>query len=279
MRRAMVIDLSNGRLRPMRPLRPRWTSAGKGWDGFLVEEHAPTDSTANNVALVESAIYLPINGRIQLEWQSGRQSVCKELTPGQVSILPANHPYSVRLRAASGSLVVSLSERLLTLAAAELGEFGTIQPVWVHGVEDGLIRELVMTLREELRGSPDDANDRYARSLASTLAAHIVRRYSTDRLSLPCRRGGLALPALRRVIQFVQDNLEEDLTLERLASQAGMSTCHFARMFKNSTGMPPHRYVLNCRIGRAKQLLLRGTGTLAVHEHLAAGDHRFGSAP
>lgn len=139
----------------------------------------------------------------------------------------------------------------------------------MHGVEDALLRELVMGLRAELRAEGESAG-RYSQTLASTLAAHIVRRYSTDQLQLPERRGGLPAPALRRVIQHIHAHLDEELTLGRLAAQAGLSTCHFARMFKTATGLAPHRYVLNCRIARAKQLLAQGRHGLA-EVALAAG--------
>lgn len=262
LQRALLTELATGRIRPMRRNAPVWSSATCGGEGFLVEEHDPAESHAHNVALLESAVFMPLAGGLQLNWQSGRQHVSKRIVAGQISILPANLPYSVRLRSAGPSVVVSLADTLLTLAAADQGIFGEIQPVWVHGVEDALLRELVLGLRCELRATADGGGH-YARTLAATLAAHIVRRYSTDRPALPEQRGGLTASALRRVIQHVQDHLDEQLTLERLAAQAGLSTCHFARMFKVATGLTPHRYVLNCRIARAKRLLAQGRPGLA----------------
>lgn len=265
----MLLEMTTGRIRPMRQTSPAWSSAARGGDGFLVEEHEPADSRSSNVALLESVVFLPLAGGMELDWRSGRQSVSKRIAPGQISILPANHPYSVRLRAAGHSVVVSLADKLLTLAAADQNQFGEVHPVWVHGVEDALLRELVMSLRAELR-SVGGSNERYAQTLASALAAHIVRRYSTGRLHLPERRGGLSAPVLRRVIQHIHEHLEEELTLDRLAAQADRSTCHFARMFKTATGLAPHRYVLNCRLARAKRLLAQGRLGLA-EVALAAG--------
>jgi len=67
--------------------------------------------------------------------------------------------------------------------------------------------------------------------------------------------GGLPACKLRRVIEYINDNLAEDLTLAELADVAGMSPHYFSRAFKHSTGTPPHRYVTNCRVERAKRLL------------------------
>ncbi len=262
MQRTLLLEMTSGRIRPMRRSAPVWSSASLGGDGFLVEEHEPADSRSDNVALLESVVFLPLDGGLRLDWRSGRQRVTKRIAPGQVSILPANHPYSVHLRAAGPSVVVSLTDRLLAVAAADQGMFSEVHPVWVHGVKDALLRELVMSLRAELRVN-GKSGERYARNLASTLAAHIVRRYSTDQPQLPERRGGLTAPALRRVIQYIHDHLEEELTLNRLAEHAGLSTCHFARKFKSSTGLAPPRYLLNCRLARARQLLAQGRHGLA----------------
>jgi len=60
---------------------------------------------------------------------------------------------------------------------------------------------------------------------------------------------------LKRVLDYIGAKLDEDLSLLALANVAGMNLCYFARLFKQSTGLNPHRYVLEQRITRAKQLL------------------------
>jgi AraC family transcriptional regulator len=71
-------------------------------------------------------------------------------------------------------------------------------------------------------------------------------------------RGGLAPVVLRRVQEYVEAHLEQDLTIEDLAAVAGLSPYHFARAFKRSTGFGPYRYVLRRRTERAKRLLAAG---------------------
>jgi transcriptional regulator of acetoin/glycerol metabolism len=72
---------------------------------------------------------------------------------------------------------------------------------------------------------------------------------------LEAPRGGLAPGALRRVKEHIAAHLGEDLTIEMLAAQAGLSLHHFARAFKASVGLPPHRYLLEQRIQKAAELL------------------------
>lgn len=68
-------------------------------------------------------------------------------------------------------------------------------------------------------------------------------------------RGGMAPGALRRVKEHIAEHLGEDLTIELLAENAGLSLHHFARAFKVSVGVPPHRYLLEQRIHKAAELL------------------------
>ena len=80
---------------------------------------------------------------------------------------------------------------------------------------------------------------------------------SADGHALPGRR-------LRRVTEYIQLNLDKDLTLAELAAFVCMSRYHFARLFKGSTGVPPHRFVVRQRIARARGVL--ATSELSIAE-------------
>ena len=67
--------------------------------------------------------------------------------------------------------------------------------------------------------------------------------------------GTLPWGRLRRVTEYIQQNLDKDLTLAELAALLYMSPYHFARLFKCSTGLPPHRFVVRQRIARARAVL------------------------
>jgi AraC family transcriptional regulator len=54
-------------------------------------------------------------------------------------------------------------------------------------------------------------------------------------------------------MDFVQDHLSQDLSLEALAQQIGFSPYHFARLFRQTTGESPHQFVLRQRIERAQR--------------------------
>lgn len=67
---------------------------------------------------------------------------------------------------------------------------------------------------------------------------------------------------LKRVMQYIDDNLDAKVTLQHLAAVAGLSRMHFAAQFRAAVGMRPHDYLLKRRIERAQELLLRADASL-----------------
>jgi transcriptional regulator GlxA family with amidase domain len=77
------------------------------------------------------------------------------------------------------------------------------------------------------------------------------------------RVAALPRPKLKRVLDYVTDNLGNNLTLVELAAVSGLSRMHFAAQFRSATGCKPHEYVLNQRIERAKRFLVESDSSLA----------------
>jgi len=71
----------------------------------------------------------------------------------------------------------------------------------------------------------------------------------------PPIRGGLPPHALRRVCEFIEAHVAENISIQVLATIAGLSMYHFARAFKQSKGLTPHSYLVQCRVQRAQDLL------------------------
>lgn len=93
-------------------------------------------------------------------------------------------------------------------------------------------------------------------STASTLLlTHLVQTYSNVQWRLPNVRGGLAPAVLRNIQAYIEQHLSEPLTLTELAQEAGLNEFHFARMFKQSTQLAPHQFVMQRRMLRAEALV------------------------
>lgn len=102
-------------------------------------------------------------------------------------------------------------------------------------------------------GSP--AGRLYGESLATALAVYLLDRYAVQRRKTKIFKGGLPRYRLKRVLDYIGENLSGEVGLPELAALAGMSPHYFCELFKESMGCPPHRFVLLQRIDRAKELL------------------------
>lgn len=98
----------------------------------------------------------------------------------------------------------------------------------------------------------DPASRLFGDGTALAIAAELVRESGRTRES---RSGGLAPWQVRRIESFVTDRLADDLPLAELAASVRLSPYHFARAFKASTGLSPHRYQVTLRVERAKEML------------------------
>jgi transcriptional regulator GlxA family with amidase domain len=95
-----------------------------------------------------------------------------------------------------------------------------------------------------------------ATGVAIPVAASAREAHAHSVVQLRTRiRGGLPPRALRRVREFIETHLEDNISIQTLAAIAGLSKYHFARAFKQSEGITPHGYLVQCRVRRAQDLL------------------------
>ena len=92
-------------------------------------------------------------------------------------------------------------------------------------------------------------------SVEQAMAVALVNGHAVRHRPVQLYRGGLGSARLRRIKEFVHAKMEDDLSLDEMAQSVGLSTAHFARMFRKSTGETPHQFVLRHRIERAAAML------------------------
>lgn len=129
-------------------------------------------------------------------------------------------------------------------------------------VSDPLLRHIALVLQVALEGK-GEAEQLYAQSLADALAAHFLQRYGAVGHGPGAVSGGLSPYKLRRTTVYIQDHLDQELSVVTLAAVAQTSLGHFKRLFKRATGLAPHQYVLQCRMEHAKRLLTESNLPLA----------------
>ena len=92
-------------------------------------------------------------------------------------------------------------------------------------------------------------------SVEQAMAVALVKDRAARHRLVQMYRGGLGSARLRKIKELVQAKMEDDLGLDEMAQSVGLSTAHFGRMFRKSTGETPHQFVLRQRIERAKAML------------------------
>lgn len=120
--------------------------------------------------------------------------------------------------------------------------------------QDALIQGIVSTLRQEVEESKI-GGQLLIDSLRTTLAIHLLRNYCTTQPKLLSHVDGLSTLKLQQIKEFINENLAQNIKLIELAEIAQLSPYHFLRLFKQTTNLTPHQYILQCRIEKAKFLL------------------------
>ena len=117
---------------------------------------------------------------------------------------------------------------------------------------DSFLAEFVSELTAEKPGK-----EIVLRALVEQALVHLIRTYSTPRLAeeLELSRVGLVDRRIRRSVELMHTQLDQDLNLKALAAASYLSPFHFARLFKKLTGTSPHNYLASIRATKAQLLL------------------------
>ena len=95
----------------------------------------------------------------------------------------------------------------------------------------------------------------YSETLATQFAIHLLRNYCTFPAQLKQYEKGLSRSQLQTVINYIDANLESNISLQQLANLCQLSSHYFCHLFKQSTGISAYQYVIQQRVAKAKQLL------------------------
>jgi AraC family transcriptional regulator len=200
-------------------------------------------------------VFVPLAGSVTIEGETEDGTpMNRSPSVGQISVTPAGVRYSANWREELEYVIVYLSQDFIARATVDFQANKDAKIVGVCGPQDHLIRSIGQALAAEVdSGQPN--GKLYAESLVNALAVHLLRHYSTDSVVADLQFGGLPAHRLRRVAEFIDENLENDLSLAEIAQAADLSPYHFARSFKQTTGMTPIQFLMQRRIEYAKFML------------------------
>jgi AraC family transcriptional regulator len=155
------------------------------------------------------------------------------------------------------------------LMASSDGAYGEVELHASRKFSESRLSALVAAAHAEMvAGFP--SGRLFLDSIEQAMAITLVNRHAVRHRPVQVYKGGLGSARLRRIKELVHAKMEDDLSLDELAQSVGLSTAHFARMFRKSTGETPHQFVLRQRVERAKAML-RAPGARVLDVAVACG--------
>jgi AraC family transcriptional regulator len=140
------------------------------------------------------------------------------------------------------------------LMASSDGAYGEVELRPSRKFADARLSAIVAAVHAEMvAGFP--SGRLFLDSVEQAMAVALVNGHAVRHRPVQISRGGLGPARLRRIRELVEAKMERELSLDDLAQSVGLSTAHFARMFRKSTGETPHQFVLRQRLERAKAML------------------------
>jgi len=194
-------------------------------------------------------------------WHSARGLLSINVTAGSLSICEFNQPRRMEMRNPASIACVLLRNEILEQALHDSRQ-PRVELRERHGLQDQTMRHLMeILLYEKRQGFQRGAF--FLDGIAAALASHLIHYYSADAPLIANSIGGMTPSTLRRCIALMEARLEGDLRLDELAREAGLSTSHFIRSFRESTGKTPYQFLLERRVQRAQNLMRDPRASLA----------------
>lgn len=242
---------------------PLLTSFQSGWRSIQLAHFCqpsidlPETSTPQHrviIALGHQAVDLEFVSEGRLQMISYRE---KDYASSCIEVVPADLPCGVRSIATVQSIEwiqCYLEPAFLTQIAYESVNPDRVELLLTRKNPDLLIHQIGLALRASLE-EDGVSSCFYADSIATALAAHLLRYYSTRTHCFRDHEDGLSKQKLRQAIEYIQAHLGENLFLSDIANELGMSQYYFCHLFKRSTGLSPHQFLIQQRVEQAKHLL------------------------
>jgi AraC family transcriptional regulator len=260
MRRISVVR--NKRIVPLLPSRPVKNSVVSRLSDLIVETHRVDAIEIPEHEHSSFCLHLQTSGPVEMEWWSKGKHGKESHGPGSMIFLTPGTRDRLRWNRPSQRVVLSIDESYLLRAAQELGKKSHLGFENHWSLEDRQLHSLVSELRREMEAGWE-TGALYGDHLGMALTIALIRKYSRDAHISAVAKGGISRVRLQRVLEYIAANSHLEISLEDLARVADMSRFHFARLFRSSTGVTPHRYVMDQRLQAAKALLRLDTRSVS----------------
>jgi AraC family transcriptional regulator len=240
----------------LRPRPPIFSSFGKGWDGIHFEYHHQPPWECPISQYKQHTIFILLGHYpVEIESWVDRSFESGSFKNGHSHIVSAQVEQRSNSFAEAEYILLSIEPTFLASSAYESTNAHQIEIGSFRHLNDPLIYQIGLTLKSslEIDGNCDLF---YVESLANLFSVHLLKQYNLRQLKFRQYTDGLSKHQLRQAIDYINDCLDGKIKLADLAALLNMSPYYFATLFKQSTGIAPHQYLVRCRLNKAKRLLI-----------------------
>ena len=238
------------------PRNPLLSSKNFGWQGikfdyYQYDSHElPTHTTEHHVLC--SIVNHPVRSERRLDGIYRRE----KQNSGSIIIVPAQVEHWTAWKSSGRFILFSFTPQVLSKIAPEAIDPDKIEllPIFARPEPDRLIANIGLEIKQQLE-SDFDGCDFYVEHLKNALFAHLLKNYCTVKHALNNTKEGLPPYKLKRAIDYINDNLDKQIKLDDIAQLVDISQYYFCRLFNDSTGISPYKYVIQQRVAKAKKLI------------------------
>jgi AraC family transcriptional regulator len=243
------------------PTPPRLTSFATQWQGISAITMRQSAYELPEVCIPLHGIGIFTSSNVSERTIDGI-SKSESTNAGDIVVVPANMSHSARWSTEGEMIVIGIDSALFARAIDDAAYFTHTELLPHFSTPDPLVYQLGLSLKSVLEKDPIGSR-LYAETAAAMLSVHLLQKYGKQKLEFKEYADGLPRSILRQVVEYIHANLDRELGLAELAEIAHLSPHYFTRLFKKSTGFTPHQFVIQCRVERAKTLLLAGKDSIA----------------
>ncbi len=224
--------------------------------GHLLFEHVKLQPhTMPEMTFKDHAIAITLTGDVGVTWFSDGFTAQKQVSqPHDISIIPAGVSAQFEVKTCNEYYLLQLRPDVIARAISDVVDVHHFELVSGFNLQDPLIEILLGQVARAICTS-DSLDQFYVDSLTNTLVVHLLKHYASRNLEVPEYENGLSKYQLRRAIGYIEFHLNQKIKLADIAQLLGMSQYYFCRLFRQSMGVSPYKYVIQQRVERAKTLL------------------------
>jgi AraC family transcriptional regulator len=244
---------------------PLLASSAEIWPGIRLEvNYVPEGEMPPLVAFDRHLISVNLGPKpLRRYWRRDGREQSANFSPGNIGLISRQPVAGMRFGGSHRLLVLGIDDLRLNQVLEEELSGRPAEFEVVPSSSDPILHRLLRLLEQEAAlGHP--GGRLFGDSVTNAIICHSISRYGTVRPPLKSYHRGLSGPRLRRVLDYVDASLETNFGVTELASIAGLSQFHFAKLFRQSTGRSIHQYVLDTRIERARQLIRQNRMSLGA---------------